>query len=136
MQGSAGVHGHGDAESLGKFLFAAAGLEASIGVEGDTALRAETSCTFSPRRERLSSQRKGFGSSEGVRQEFAELGHGFGEFGLPVLPVQHDAILHGCEMRVESIGLGRGCGKVCHFTNLIRGSWNSVRRFRGQHTMW
>ena len=35
MQGSAGVHGHGDAESLGKFLFAAAGLEASIGVEGD-----------------------------------------------------------------------------------------------------
>ena len=69
-------------------------------------------------------------------QEFAELRYGFGEFGLLVLPVQHDAILHGCEMRVESIGLGRGCGKVCHFTYLIRGSWNGARRFRGQHTMW
>jgi len=69
-------------------------------------------------------------------QEFAELRYGFGEFGLLVLPVQHDAILHGCEMPVESIGLGRGCGKVCHFTYLIRGSWNGARRFRGQHTMW
>ena len=31
---SASVHGHGEAERLGNFLFGAAGLEASIGVEG------------------------------------------------------------------------------------------------------
>lgn len=34
MEGSASVHGHGDAERLGNFLFGAAGLEASIAVEG------------------------------------------------------------------------------------------------------
>ena len=34
MEGGAGVHGHGDAESLGNFLFGAAGFKAGIGVEG------------------------------------------------------------------------------------------------------
>jgi hypothetical protein len=59
MQGSAGVMAMAT-PSLGNFLFGAAGLEASIGLEGDawlqrvvTALPPETSCTFSPRRERL-----------------------------------------------------------------------------------
>ena len=144
MEGSASVHGHGDAERLGNFLFGAAGLEASIAVEG-AAVVATRSDGPTDGDELHFFAKKGALEVRGGKglivlrescQEFAELRYGFGEFGLLVLPVQHDAILHGCEMRVESIGLGRGCGKVCHFAYLIRGSWNSARRFRGQHTMW
>jgi len=34
-EGSASVHGHGDAPSLDNFLFGGAGLEGRTGVEGD-----------------------------------------------------------------------------------------------------
>jgi hypothetical protein len=37
-EGGTGVHGHGDAEGFGDFLFCSAGFEGAVGMEGDTAV--------------------------------------------------------------------------------------------------
>jgi len=39
-KGGAGVHGHGNAEGFGDFLFGGAGFEGGVGVKGDAAVAA------------------------------------------------------------------------------------------------
>jgi hypothetical protein len=60
-EGGTGVHGHGDAEGFGDFLFCSAGFEGAVGMEGDTAVamrgdgygNGDELTGFSPRREFL-----------------------------------------------------------------------------------
>jgi len=98
-QGGAGVHGHGDAEGFGDFLFGSAGFESSVGVEGDATV-APGSDGNGERDELadfLAKERVfGVGGGEGlvalerVGRELGEFGDGFRELGLIGVPIEEN----------------------------------------------
>jgi hypothetical protein len=110
-EGRAGVHGHSDAKSFGDFLLGGTGLEGSVGVEGNAAIAARGD-SYGHRDELAGffTEERGFGvgrgedliALQGVGREFGELGGGFGEFGLIVVPIEE----HGCASWEDGCGEG------------------------------
>lgn len=89
-EGGTGVHGHGDAEGFGDFLFCSAGFEGAVGMEGDTAVATRGDGYHN------GDELTGFFRREGSfwswrRTEFGEIRNGFGEFGLISVPIEEHA---------------------------------------------
>lgn len=99
-EGSAGVHGHGDAEGFGDFLLGGTGFEGGVGVEGDPAIATQGD-SDGDEFANFCAEKRGFGvgggksliALEGIRGELGEFGNGFGEFGLIGVPVEEDGFL-------------------------------------------
>ena len=100
-QSGACVHGHGNAEGFGDFLFGGAGFEGGIGVEGDAAVAThgdgngngnELADFLAEERVFGVGGREGLVALERIRRELGEIGNGFGEFGLIVVPIEEHGV--------------------------------------------
>ena len=93
----AGVHGHGDAQGFGNFLFGGAGFESGIGVESDATVatggdgdgeRDELADLLAEERIFGIGGGEGLIALEGIGRKFGEFGNRFGELGLVIIPVE------------------------------------------------
>jgi hypothetical protein len=109
-KGGASVHGHGNAEGFGDFLFGGAGFEGGVSVEGDASVAAggngngngdELAGFFAEERGSGVGGGEGLIAFEGVWGELGEIGDGFGEFGLIGVPIKEHFFL------LREMGAGR-----------------------------
>ena len=100
-QSGACVHGHGNSEGLGYFLFGGAGFEGGIGVKGDAAVATggdgngngnELTDFLAEERVLGVGGREGLVALERIGRELGEIGNGFGEFGLIVVPIEEHGV--------------------------------------------